>query len=293
MKSKSLLLAFVAALFVLPACNSGQQKTDESQQQNDSINSVLSDSLATAMAERDTLMALMNDISDGMSQIKRVENIVSQGNLSGETADKKRQLRADVVAIQQSLQERSKRLDQLEARLSKSANYNDEMKKTIKSLKQQIADQQAMITDLTQQLAAAHIVINNLNTRVDSLNTVNTAVNQEKAKAQEESVRLANQLNECYYVVGSKNELKQHKIIETGFLRHTKVMEGDFATSYFTKADKRTLSVIPLHNSKAQVLSKHPAGSYTIADEGGQKVLKILNPTRFWELSNYLVVKVG
>ena len=238
-------------------------------------------------------MALMNDISDGMSQIKRVENIVSQGNLSGETADKKRQLRADVVAIQQSLQERSKRLDQLEARLSKSANYNDEMKKTIKSLKQQIADQQAMITDLTQQLAAAHIVINNLNTRVDSLNTVNTAVNKEKIKAQEESVRLANQLNECYYVVGSKKELKQHKIIETGFLRHTKVMEGDFATNYFTKADKRTLSVIPLHNSKAQVLSKHPAGSYTIADEGGQKVLKILNPTRFWELSNYLVVKVG
>lgn len=293
MKSKSLLLAIMAALFVLPACNSGQQKTDESQQQNDSINSVLSDSLATAMAERDTLMALMNDISDGMSQIKRVENIVSQGNLSGETADKKRQLRADVVAIQQSLQERSKRLDQLEARLSKSANYNDEMKKTIKSLKQQIADQQAMITDLTQQLAAAHIVINNLNTRVDSLNTVNTAVNQEKTKAQEESVRLANQLNECYYVVGSKKELKQHKIIETGFLRHTKVMEGDFATNYFTKADKRTLSVIPLHNSKAQVLSKHPAGSYTITDEGGQKVLKILNPTRFWELSNYLVVKVG
>ncbi len=293
MKSKSLLLAIMATLFVLPACNSGQQKTDESQQQNDSINSVLSDSLATAMAERDTLMALMNDISDGMSQIKRVENIVSQGNLSGETADKKRQLRADVVAIQQSLQERSKRLDQLEARLSKSANYNDEMKKTIKSLKQQIADQQAMITDLTQQLAAAHIVINNLNTRVDSLNTVNTAVNQEKTKAQEESVRLANQLNECYYVVGSKKELKQHKIIETGFLRHTKVMEGDFATNYFTKADKRTLSVIPLHNSKAQVLSKHPAGSYTITDEGGQKVLKILNPTRFWELSNYLVVKVG
>ena len=293
MKSKSLLLAILAAPFVLPACNSGQQKTDESQQQNDSINSVLSDSLATAMAERDTLMALMNDISDGMSQIKRVENIVSQGNLSGETADKKRQLRADVVAIQQSLQERSKRLDQLEARLSKSANYNDEMKKTIKSLKQQIADQQAMITDLTQQLAAAHIVINNLNTRVDSLNTVNTAVNQEKTKAQEESVRLANQLNECYYVVGSKKELKQHKIIETGFLRHTKVMEGDFATNYFTKADKRTLSVIPLHNSKAQVLSKHPAGSYTITDEGGQKVLKILNTTRFWELSNYLVVKVG
>lgn len=293
MKKTNFMLAALAAILLLPACHSNDKQTENANNQSDSINSVLSDSLATAMAERDTLMALMNDINDGMSQIKRVEGIVSQGNLSGETADKKRQLRADVVAIQQALRDRANRLDQLEARLSKSSNYNDEMKKTIKSLKQQIADQEAMINDLTQQLQAAHIAINNLNVRVDSLNTVNSNISREKTKAQEESVRLANELNTCYYVVGSKKELQSHKIIQTGFLRKTKIMEGDYAQSYFTKADKRTLSVIALHNKKAQVLSKHPAGSYSIVDEGGQKVLRILNATRFWELSNYLIVKVG
>ena len=39
-------------------------------------------------------------------------------------------------------------------------------------------------------------------------------------------------------------------------------------------------------------MSRHPSGSYVIEDEGGQKVLKITNPSRFWELSNYLVVKI-
>ncbi len=294
MKRNDLLIACLAAMSVLAACNSGGQNGDNAQmQQNDSINSVINDSLSTAMAERDTLMALMNDISDGLTQIKQMENIVAQGNLNSETMDKKVQLRNDMEAIQRALRERSDRLDKLEARLSKSASYNDEMKEAIQKMRQQLTEQGNTIKDLTQQLAAAHIVIKNLNSSIDSLNTVNTAVNQEKTKAQEESVRLANQLNECYYVVGSKSELKEHKIIETGFLRRTKIMEGNFAKNYFTKADKRTLTVIQLHNTKAEVMSKHPAGSYSITDENGQKVLKILNPTRFWELSNYLVVKVG
>ena len=93
-------------------------------------------------------------------------------------------------------------------------------------------------------------------------------------------------------MVGTKKELKQQKIIETGFLRKTKVMEGDYTKSYFTKADKRTLNTIALHSKKAQVMSKHPAGSYSIEEAGGQKVLHILDPNKFWELSNYLVVKI-
>ena len=94
------------------------------------------------------------------------------------------------------------------------------------------------------------------------------------------------------YTDKAKKELKQQKIIETGFLRKTKVMEGDYTKSYFTKADKRTLNSIALHSKKAQVMSKHPADSYAIEDAGGQKVLHILNPNKFWELSNYLVVKI-
>ena len=105
---------------------------------------------------------------------------------------------------------------------------------------------------------------------------------------------LNNELNVCYYVVGSKKELKKNKIIQTGFLRKTKIMEGDFERSYFTKADKRTLSLIALHSKKADVLSKHPAGSYQIVeDANGLKSLKITDSSRFWELSNFLIVKVG
>lgn len=289
MKQIKYLVLTLIALALLPSCH---DKVQEQTTRQDSINTELNDSLATALAEKDSLMALMNDISDGMNQLKELQDVISVRDLNGETPDRKAQLRSDMELLQKSVAERKKRLDELEKRLSQSQNFNAEMKKTIDTMKKQLQNQQNTIDDLTKQLAAAHIVINTLNTRVDSLNTVNNEVRQEKARAQEESVRLSNELNTCYYVIGTKKELKNNRIIETGFLKKTKILEGDYEKSYFTKADKRTLSVIPLHSKKAEVLSKHPKDSYQLVEDGNVKVLQITNATRFWELSNYLIVKI-
>ncbi len=288
-KIKFLVIALVA-MTLMPACSNKAEQEEATRE--DSINTELNDSLATALAEKDSLMALMNDISDGMNQLKELQDVVSVRNLSGETPDRKAQLRSDMELLQKSVAERKKRLEDLEKRLTQSRNYNDEMRKTIATMKKQLENQQSTIDDLTQQLAQAHIVINTLNTRVDSLNTVNTEVREEKARAQEETVRVTNEMNVCYYVIGNKKELKNHHIIETGFLKKTKIMEGEFERSYFTKADKRTLNVIPLHSKKAKLLSKHPQGTYQLVDDGNVKSLHITDAARFWELSNYLIVQI-
>ena len=261
----------------------------------DSINAALQDSINTANAERDSLMELMTDIAAGMDQIKELEDIVSVNNLGRETPDRKQQLRDDIVLIQQSINKHKQRLNDLEKRLKQSTNYNSKMEKTIAGLKLQLEEQQKTINGLTSQLEAAHIQIKNLNQSVDSLSTVNKTVIKEKEAAQEESKQLTaevNNLNTCYYVVGSKKELKAHKIIESGFLRKTKILQGDFEMSYFTKADRRTLNEIPLHSNKAQLMTNHPKDSYEIVDHGNGKLLHIINANRFWEKSNYLVIKV-
>ena len=290
MKKIKYLVITLVAMALMPSCSNKTEQEEATR--HDSINTELNDSLATALAEKDSLMALMNDINEGMNQLKELQDVVSMPGLSGETPDRKAQLRSDMELLQKAVAQRKKRLEDLEKRLAQSQNYNDEMRKTIETLKKQLANQQSTIDDLTQQLAEAHIVINTLNTRVDSLNTVNTEVRQEKAKAQEEAVRVTNEMNTCYYAIGNKKELMNNRIIETGFLKKTKIMEGDFEKSYFTKADKRTLSTLPLHSKKAKLLSKHPAGTYQIVDEGGTKSLHITDPGRFWELSNYLIVQI-
>ena len=281
-------------LAVMPACKRANQLEQEALRQ-DSINAVLQDSINTANAERDSLIELVTDIAAGMDQIKELEDIISVNNLNGETPDRKKQLREDIVLIQQDINKRKKRLEELEKRLKQSTNYNSKMEKTIASLKQQLDDQQKTINGLTEQLAAAHVQIKNLNQSVDSLNTVNKTVTKEKETAQEENKQLTNEvnnLNNCYYVIGSNKELKAHKIIESGFLRKTKILQGDFEMSYFTKADRRTLNEIPLHSNKAQLMTNHPKDSYEIVDHDGSKTLHILNPNRFWEKSNFLVVKI-
>lgn len=298
------ILYFVAALVVMAGIASmsscKKDKAEVAKVNQDSIdNLALTDSLATIRAEKDTLAALMMEVSDGMNQILDMQNQMSVENLNSDSPDKKIQLRNNILAIQQGIVEQKQRVAQLEKRLKQSTNYSDAMKKQIASLKQQLDHQESIINSLTAQLQAAHVTIKNLNTKVDSLNTENahviSAYNSASARAQEETQRannLVNEMNVCYYVVGSKKELKRQKIIETGFLKKTRVMEGDFTQSYFTKADKRTLNRIALHSKKAEIMSRHPSGSYVIEDEGGQKVLKITNPSRFWELSNYLVVKI-
>ena len=281
-------------LAVMPACQRANQQ-DQEAMRLDSINAALQDSINTANAEKDSLMQLMGDIADGMTQIKELEDIVSVNNLNGETPDRKKQLRDDIVLIQQSINKHKQRLAELERRLKQSTNYNATMQKSIENLKAQLEDQQKTINGLTEQLAAAHIQIKNLNQSVDSLSNANKTVTREKEAAVQESKQLSHEvdnLNTCYYVIGSKKELKANKIIETGLLRKTKILEGDFEMSYFTKADRRTLSEIPLHSNKAQLLTNHPKDSYEIVDHGNVKTLHILNAHRFWEKSNFLVVKV-
>ena len=284
----------MVGLAIMPACKRTNQLEQEALRQ-DSINAALQDSINTANAEQDSLMQLRGDIADGMQQIKELEDIVSVNNLNGETADRKKQLRDDIVLIQQSINKHKQRLAELERRLKQSTNYNATMQKSIDNMKTQLEEQQKTINNLTEQLAAAHIQIKNLNQSVDSLSTVNKNVTREKEAAEQHSKQLTTQvdnLNTCYYVVGSKKDIKANKIIETSFLRKTKILEGDFEMSYFTKADRRTLNDIPLHSNKAQLMTNHPKDSYEIVDNGNGKTLHIKDAHRFWEKSNFLVIKV-
>ena len=204
-----------------------------------------------------------------------------------------------MIAIQQSLQERRQRLEELEKKLAATGGENSTLKRTVSNLKTQIAEQQTEIATLTNQLASANIKIEELSTTVTTLNTavdsLNTGLTEERAQkdaAIEEATAATNELNACFYAIGTSKELKAKKILQSGFLRKTKVMKGDFDESYFTTGDKRNLSEIPTHSKKAKILTSQPADTYEIVDVDGQKVIKITDPTRFWQLSNFLVIQV-
>ncbi|MDE6860142.1 MAG: hypothetical protein K2J65_07000 [Duncaniella sp.] len=291
---KKIVSIAVVAATLLTGCNGDKLKT--AQAENEQLKGDLRETLAT----QDSLLVLVNDISDGMTQIKDLEKIISTpGNLGGESSSRKEQIKNDMIAIQQSLQERRQRLEELEKKLAATGGENSTLKRTISNLKTQIAEQQTEIATLTNQLATANIkieelstTVTTLNTAVDSLSTGLTAERAQKDAAIEEATAATNELNACFYAIGTSKELKEKHILQSGFLRKTKVMKGDFDESYFTTGDKRTLSEIPTHSKKAKILTSQPADSYQIVDVNGQKVIKITDPTKFWQLSNFLVIQV-
>ena len=290
---KIVSLALLTAA-ILTGCNGG--KLREAEAQNEQLKGDLRETLAT----QDSLLVLVNDISDGMAQIKDLEKIISTpGGLGAESVSRKEQIRNDMIAIQQSLQERRERLAELEARLEKSSGENSTLKRTISNLKAQIADQTTEIATLTNQLASANIrieelssTVTSLNTQVDSLNVTANNERELKDAALADAEKATNELNTCYYAIGNTKELKERDILSGGFLRKTKVMKGDFDMDYFQTADKRTLTEIPTHSKKAEIMTSQPKDSYQIVQEGGQMVIKITNPAKFWQVSNFLVVKV-
>lgn len=271
---------------ICTSCNNGKLQEAENR------NAALSDSIAGITAAQDSLIVLLTEVTNGVSQIKEMEKIINSTDFNRETPSQKESILSDMQLIAETLKARRERIDELEKKLKKSGNYSRQAEESVKALKNQVAQQAAEIETLQAALKDANVKIEDLTNQVSSLNTTVENVTSQRDAAEQEAVRIANELNTCYYVIGSNKELKANNIIQKKFLGKTKVMEGDYELSYFTKADKRSLTEIPLHSAKAKVMTKQPAGSYEIIDKDGVKTLRITNATKFWELSNFLVIQI-
>lgn len=289
----------ISALSLLIISCSGKDNSSKSET-TDVVVAEQEISVDPAVSQRDSLIALFNDISDDIFQIKEMESIISlPANMQTENGRTVPQLRDDLLAIQQTLQLRRQKLEELEKKLKDTdaqnadmAGKNADLLKMIENLKTQMTENEKTIVSLTEQLEAAKTTITQLNTKVDSLNTSVATVTAEKDAVEEKNQQLTTEMNQCYYAIGSKSELKKHKIIETGFLKKTKIMQGDFESGYFTVADRRSLTAIPLYSKKAKVLTNQPTDSYSFSkDANGNKTLNIMNPARFWSTANYLVIQ--
>ena len=283
----------IIPVLTLAAAVSTGCKDDQTKAEDQAAQSADAEALNAAATERDSLIALFNDIAGDMQQIKAMESIVAVPSQIGQDGSARTiTIRDDIQALRISLQERRTRLDELEKKLAQQSGKNSQLSQMITNLRSQIEQNEATIASLTDQLAAANITISELNTTVDSLNVTVADAKTKNDALQQQTEDLTNEINKCYYVIGSNKELKEHKIIEKGFLRKTKIMQGDYELSYFTRADKRTLTQLPAYSKKLKVWSSQPKDSYTITTEAnGNKVLKITNPSKFWAASNYLIIQ--
>ncbi|MDE5972554.1 MAG: hypothetical protein K2G94_07385, partial [Muribaculaceae bacterium] len=270
---KKLLLAAASAAAVIALASCGNTKL----QQEEARNHELDDSLRTALANSDSLFTLLYDVTVGMDQITALEQLV-EAPINQENASGRERLRQQMEAIQRGLQERRHRIDALERQLAQSNSAAQEkLNRQIAQLRQQMDKQAATVAELRQSLEAANIHIAALDDTIDSLHTSNDSLKAGINQAEQALTDAIDELNAVYYVIGTKQELKEHDIIEGGgFLRKTKVLPSDFDRSYMQRADRRTLRSLPLDSKKGKVLTKQPEDSYKFEEsENGMKTFVI------------------
>ena len=268
---------------ILASCTSGPSKKTLLEQ-NDSLISALTN----RNAELDEIMSSFNEIQEGFREINEAENRVDMvSGDNGATATQK--IKDDIKFISDKLKSNREQIAELEQKLKNSSYNNTQLKKAIENLTAELAAKQLQIEALQAELAQKNIRIAELDAAVTDLHK---NVNQMAADNETKSKTVAQQdkaLNTAWYVFGTKSELKEQKIISGGEV----LTSGDFNKDYFTQIDIRTDKEIKLYSKSATILTTHPEGSYQwVKDDKSQLTLKITNPTDFWSVSRYLVIRV-
>ncbi|MDY5814355.1 MAG: hypothetical protein SPJ97_07535 [Bacteroides sp.] len=279
----------VAFLFmcagVLASCNG--LKNQDLKAENDSLQLELSQ----RNAELDELMGTFNDIQEGFRKINAAESRVDlqRGTITENSLSAKQQIAADIEFITKQMEENKTQIEKLQSLLKNSRNNSAQLKKAIDGLTAELAERQRRIEELQVELASKNVRIQELDAAVSDLSAAKESLTAENAAKSQTVAEQDKALNTAWFVFGTKKELKDQKILQSGDV----LQSGDFNKDYFTQIDIRQQKEVRLYAKRAELLTSHPAGSYEfVKDDKGQLTLKITNVSDFWSVSRYLVILV-
>ncbi len=280
------ILLLVACVLGLSACNmTGGQQQDAIQQERDSLQRIINEK----DMELDDILGVFNEVQEGIRRINEAEGRVTIAEGNPESASSKDVIRDNMDFIKQAMQQNRDMIAQLQEKLKNSSIKNTKMQKTIESLQAQIDAQSARIQELEASLAEKDALIESQGEAIAGLSNDVASLTEENKQKTEKVQQQDKELNSAWFVFGTKNELKEQKILTKGDV----LKSSDFNKDYFTKIDIRYDKDIKFYSKNAQLLSSHPAGSYQMTkDSQGQYELHITDPQKFWSVSKYLVVLV-
>lgn len=240
---------------------------------------------AHTKADYEQMIVVITEVQSALAEIKSAEKILVMASNPGDdiNPNAKNQIIEDITQIANILKENRAKIDQLQKLLKDSKNESAELKQAINSLNEMIEEKGKVISELQEELAKRDIRIAELDDAITSLTQMNTV--QANVILSQDS-----ELNRVYYAFGTSKELREQKIIAK---RGKNLLKGDFNQNYFTSIDLRETTSLEIGAKKADILTAHPNGSYSLdKDENGLLILNISDPKLFWSTSPYLVIQV-
>lgn len=277
-----MMYKFVALLFVMICLNSC--KGGDEQARKISMLEMERDSILSANGQ---LNSFLDIVSQSMDSIMLQEGyLLNMQDAEGKPVSDKERLMKNLDLFGELLERQRSRIELLEDSLTNLSDaQNVKFLNILRGLQAQIKEKDEMISELKVELRKKNANIAQLQSRVTALN--------EKAQEQETIMTVqSDMMNEGYVRVGTKKELQKDGIITRSGLFKKKLNVSNFNAELFTKVDIREFLELTIEGKNPEVITQMPASSYQIDEnEDGTYTLRILDPTLFWSVSNYLVVQ--
>lgn len=276
-----------------------------------SCNVERSEKYQTLLAERDSLyteavaakggfdnaLNTINEIENALEAVRAQENIIMMENQEGNT----NKAVSEINAIQQTLQENRKKIENLEKQLAEQGTKSKALTQTVNRLKKQLEEKDTYINNLKDELQQSRQQIAELNDQVTDLSNNITELNSNldvmTVQNAAQQATIENQdamLNTVWICIATQQVLVEKGVLSKGGLfQASEISKQGFDKSQFMQGNKRDLDIIPLHTKKAKIMTNHPESSYKINEgEEGMLSIQILDKDAFWGMSNYLVVSI-
>jgi chromosome segregation ATPase len=299
MKHLNKLAIAVLMIPALASCN--QDKIDQLSSENETLSS----RQVELNQELETYLKTFNEIEANLKEIKEREdqiNLRAEDNVEYQEGDSKTAIVQDIKAINALMAENKEKMAELQQKLEQSGS---EFKKMVNNLNyriklkdEEIAQMKSAVDSLSIEKEQLTQNVETLAKRVDTLSNIK---NEQMALIEQQKTKIDEQitsLNTAYVAIGSSKELQDENVVvkEGGILGlgSTETLNKNLSEKSFSKIDKSEVRSIPVLAKKVELITTHPEGSYEFEMNEDEKIEKlvILDPSKFWEASKYLVVKV-
>ncbi len=282
---KNIFWGLSFTLFLLTSC--GNQSNEE-RNKIDSLLSVISIQ-EQQLTNDEEFMQLINTSMDSV--------ISADGNTILEIREgvipPKQTMIQNIETYKLILDNQRKKIAELQNSLEKqSTGHAKQMKELLKKLTEQIDAKDAEIVRLQQLVESNKMTITEFNKTVNSLKKDVGDLKIQNKEQEEALIVQSNMMNEAYYIVATKKELKQLGIVNGGnIFKKSKLDLSTVDATKFRKIDIRETTVINIPGSKPKILTQAPTNSYNIKSSDNGSVLTIVDANSFWSVNNFLVIQ--
>ena len=273
--------------------------------------------LALATAERDSLQGVMQGAN--ADRDRALEQVVEAARFADEVDAELRKVRglSSKVSVDKSdesgrtaaasaQKDILDRLSQMRQRLAARQSQVRALLDTMQRLRSDSSSAASLLADLSQRLSKRDQEIAAFQEEVRALRTANETLTAEKATLTDTVKAMDTRENRVFYVIGSRKQLLADGVVaEEGGSRgllivklgKTLVPARTIDESKFIRADRRELVTIslPRDDRAYRIVSRHDLALLDVTRKEkdgsffGDK-LRILDPSKFWTNSRYLII---